>query len=209
MHERTRVLLVGPHDGQAGSESGFHYRMVYIEPTAIQNVLGGRPLPFVRDGLSRDPRLFAAAGVLLRDMNHRIEAFEWDDALFDLAHALETAAGRSAGSARRIIDYRSAERARSYLHAATDHIVTLQRLEDISGRDRWGLSRDFRLLFGTSPYRYWLMRRLEAVKTALRRGASPAQAALDAGFADQSHMTRHFSRTFGVSPSRWLRMLVA
>nr|WP_289624423.1 helix-turn-helix domain-containing protein [Sinorhizobium sp. 7-81] len=79
-------------------------------------------------------------------------------------------------------------------------------LEAISGRDRWGLNRDFRRLFGTSPYRYLVQRRLEAVKTDLRRGISPAEAALDAGFADQAHMSRHFKKAFGLSPGRWLRM---
>ncbi len=35
------------HDGEAGTEAGFHYRMVYIEPALIQKILGGRPLPFI------------------------------------------------------------------------------------------------------------------------------------------------------------------
>jgi hypothetical protein len=47
------------HDGEAGTEAGFHYRMVYIEPALIQKILGGRPLPFIPGGLSADPRLVA------------------------------------------------------------------------------------------------------------------------------------------------------
>ena len=84
--------------------------------------------------------------------------------------------------------------------------MTLERLEAVSGRDRWGLSRDFRRLFGTSPYRYLVQRRLEAVKADLRLGVGAAEAALAAGFADQAHMSRHFKKAFGVSPGRWLRM---
>jgi len=33
-----------PHDGQAGTDAGFHYRMIYVEPALIQQILGGRPL---------------------------------------------------------------------------------------------------------------------------------------------------------------------
>ncbi|MBW6194419.1 AraC family ligand binding domain-containing protein, partial [Pseudomonas aeruginosa] len=49
------------HDGEAGSQEGFRYRMLYVEPALIQQALGGRPLPFVRGGLSDDPRLIAAS----------------------------------------------------------------------------------------------------------------------------------------------------
>ncbi|MGE0424676.1 MAG: helix-turn-helix domain-containing protein [Reyranellaceae bacterium] len=30
-----------------------------------------------------------------------------------------------------------------------------------------------------------------------------ANAAVASGFADQSHMTRHFRRAYGLSPGRW------
>jgi hypothetical protein len=31
-----------PHDGQAGTEAGFHYRMAYLDPASIQQALGGK-----------------------------------------------------------------------------------------------------------------------------------------------------------------------
>ncbi|ASY67936.1 AraC family transcriptional regulator [Sinorhizobium fredii] len=193
------------HDGQAGSEHGFRYRMIYIEPAAIQSVLGGRPLPFIKGGVTSDPRLFAAVHALLPATDARIETLEFEDGLFELAHALEGAAG-GPSRATAAIDYRAAERARLYLHDLPHGTVTLESLEAISGRDRWSLSRDFRRLFGTSPYRYLVQRHLEAAKVGLRRGVPPAQAALESGFADQAHMSRHFKKAFGVTPGRWLRM---
>ena len=48
------------HDGEAGTEDGFQYRMIYIEPALIQKILGGKPLPFIPGGLSGDTRLFTA-----------------------------------------------------------------------------------------------------------------------------------------------------
>ncbi len=81
--------------------------------------------------------------------------------------------------------------------------ISLDDIEKNVGRDRWSLSRDFRLLFGTSPHRYMTMRRLEVVKSCLMYGESLTQASLIAGFFDQSHMTRHFLKAFGLTPARW------
>lgn len=69
---------------------------------------------------------------------------------------------------------------------------------------RRSLSHHFRSLFGTSPYRYLVMRRLGAVKALLRLGQTLADAAFEAGFSDQSHMARHFTKTFGITPGRWI-----
>lgn len=45
------------------------------------------------------------------------------------------------------------------------------------------------------------MRQLEQVRSMMRTGKSLAGAAMDAGFADQSHMTRQFRRAYGLSPT--------
>ncbi len=45
--------------------------------------------------------------------------------------------------------------------------------------------------------------RLELARTAIENGESLALAAADSGFADQSHMTRQFKRTYGMTPGRW------
>ncbi|VVD95672.1 AraC family transcriptional regulator [Pandoraea terrigena] len=192
------------HDGQAGTDEGFQYRMIYVEPALFQDVLGGRALPFLDGGVTTDPRLAAATATLLQHVGHALEPLEQSDALAELAHALAAVAGtpvrRSKGH------FLSARRARDYLHANCARVVTLAELEAATGRDRWSLSHDFRLFYGTSPYRYLTMRRLDAVRRMLLTGTSLADAAAAAGFADQSHMTRHFSKTFGLTPGHWLQV---
>jgi len=63
------------------------------------------------------------------------------------------------------------------------------------------------VLFGTSPYRYVTMRRLEHCRRRMLAGHHLADISIDAGFADQSHMTRQFVSNFGVSPGRWLKFI--
>jgi AraC-like DNA-binding protein len=42
----------------------------------------------------------------------------------------------------------------------------------------------------------------------IRTGKPLAEAALSAGFADQSHMSRMFKRTYGLTPAKWAAALV-
>ncbi|AZE64919.1 transcriptional regulator, AraC family [Pseudomonas synxantha] len=193
------------HDGRAGSDEGFKYRMIYVEPALIQQILGGKPLPFIPGGLSTDPRLHRASEVLLQNLECSIDPMQEQDAMYDLAQALSMASG--AIVSRKSFDYIAAERAREFIHSALGRSITLDEMADHAGRDRWALSRDFRLLFGTSPYRYLTMRRLDLVRQLLAQGQSLVDAAMTAGFTDQSHMTRQFRSTYGMPPSRWVKML--
>ncbi|MDT3232585.1 AraC family transcriptional regulator [Pseudomonas sp. rhizo25] len=193
------------HDGRAGSDEGFKYRMIYVEPALIQQILGGKPLPFIPGGLSTDPRLHRASEVLLQNLECSIDPMQEQDAMYDLAQALSMASG--AIVSRKSFDYIAAERAREFIHSALGRSITLDEMADHAGRDRWALSRDFRLLFGTSPYRYLTMRRLDLVRHLLAKGQPLVDAAMTAGFTDQSHMTRQFRSTYGMPPSRWVKML--
>jgi AraC-like DNA-binding protein len=193
-----------PHDGQAGTHEGFRYRMIYIEPALFQDVLGGKTLPFIDSGVSTDPRLYYALEVLLPRMSSPLQPLEQDEALAELALALAAVSDASPVSASRC--FASARRAREYLHAHLEQQVTLDELEQATGRERWRLIRDFRAFYSTSPYRYLTMRRLEVARKRMLQGCTLTDAAMGAGFADQSHMTRHFAKTYGMSPGRWLQI---
>ncbi|MGF6966775.1 AraC-like DNA-binding protein [Paraburkholderia sp. WC7.3g] len=193
------------HDGQAGTNDGFRYQMIYVQPAAIQQVLGGQALPFVEGGVTNDPRLFEATQTALRQLCADAEPLERDDAVAGLALALDSASG--ARSTRKSADFAAAQRAREYLLASCTRAVTLDELAAVSGQDRWSLSRDFRTFYGTSPYHYLVMRRLEAARAMMLRGVCLADTAAAAGFADQSHMTRHFRHAYGIPPARWLAMM--
>jgi AraC-like DNA-binding protein len=193
------------HDGMAGTDAGFRYRMAYIDPALIQNVLGGQPLPFISGGLSLDPRLYHASEAFVQSLEHPLETLEEQDALYDLAMALRAVGGKSRG--RKLLDYSSAERARAFILEHLHVSITLEMLEHVTGCERWSLSRDFRTLYGTSPYRFITLRRLDRFRGLILDGFKLVDAALAAGFHDQSHMTRHFTRCYGVPPLRWLERL--
>jgi AraC-like DNA-binding protein len=182
------------HDGQAGTDLGFRYRVAYIEPVKIQSVLGGRALPFLENGVSSDAMLYEAVLRLLGEYGHALNELEYEDAVYDIALALERLGQTSSVSLTRIkrFDYKAAEIARQFICDHQSQSISLDCLEHITGRDRYRLSRDFRALFGTSPYRYLLMRRLESAREMMLRGHSQTDIAIACDFADQSHMIRHF-----------------
>src|SRR5581483_11729507 len=104
---------------------------------------------------------------------------------------------------RAACDLAALARVRDFLDAEKTRVVTSAELEAIAGQDRYALARGFRAAYGTSPYRYLLMRRLDWVQAAIMAGRSLAEIALDAGFADQAHLTRMFKAAFGLSPAKF------
>lgn len=162
-------------------------------------------MPFIPGGISSDPRLLRAALPLLKDVSAHFAPLEEEDALYDLAQTLAAVGGQR--FRHRAFDYPAAERAREYIHACFAQNITLDTLANVCGRDRWSLSRDFRALFGASPWRYVMMRRLDFCRQRMLAGDNLADIAAHAGFADQSHMTRQFISRFGLSPGRWLKFV--
>lgn len=193
------------HDGQAGTDDGFHYRMIYVNPALVQGVIGGQPLPFIEQGITENARLKAAVSILLEQSNGYANSIEETDAMVALALALNAAAGNT--SARRAKDFSSTKLAHDYLLDAWNQAVSMEDLSIITGRDRWSLSRDFRMFYGTSPSRFLTLRRLDMARQKMLAGNSLVDVAATTGFADQAHMTRHFTQTFGISPGRWLRTI--
>jgi AraC-like DNA-binding protein len=189
------------HDGRAGDERAFRYRTLYLAPADIQAMLDGRPLPFVDGGVSANPGLRRAVLALLGDFDRPLTGLEFQDGLYDVATALERAARRPTPPA--IANRAAAIRARHYIEAHLDAAFSLADLEVATGHGRWQLSRDFRAMFGTSPYRYLVMRRLDGARGMLLAGHGIAEAAFGSGFADQSHFSRMFKRAFGLTPNLW------
>jgi AraC-like DNA-binding protein len=200
-----QILVLHPderHDGRAGTAEPFRYRTIYVEPAMLQRTLGGRPLPFIEGGVSTNVALRRAVVPLLEDLDRPLDELEYHDGLGALADALAAAAGEPPPLAT--ARYDATRRARAYLDAHWDRSVALAELEAVADQDRWQLSRDFRAVFGTSPYRYLILRRLDRGRSMLLAGRAIADVALTCAFADQSHFTRQFKRAFGVTPRAWL-----
>jgi AraC-like DNA-binding protein len=206
-----QVVVLHPdetHDGRAGTEEGFGYRIVYVEPSRLAEALRalrGRPspLPFVRGPVSTNPTLSQAVE---RAFGEPLESLAADSLVVDLAEGLMREA-QGGGVVAPRFDVAAVERARQFLDAERTRVVHSRELESITGLTRYDLARQFKVMFGTSPYRYLLMRRLDLARERMRRERSLAAVACDAGFADQAHFTRVFRAAVGLTPARYRALM--
>jgi AraC family transcriptional regulator len=84
--------------------------------------------------------------------------------------------------------------------------VSLSLIADEAGVHPVYLSRAFRKFYGCSPGEYARRLQVELAARLLREtDTPPSRVALDAGFADQSHLTRVFKLHTGQTPARFRR----
>ena len=195
------------HDGRAGTDQGFGYRTLYIEPRLIADALyaiGGRPaaLPFLREPITTNGRLIRAVETAFQFSQIPLLI---DTLSIELAQGLQEATTDGFYILSDRFDTRAIERAREYLDAHARRIVHSSELEKVTGLSRYELARQFKLKFGTSPYRYLLMRRLDFTRKQIDLGRSLVDLALEAGFADQAHFTRMFKSAFGLTPGAYAK----
>jgi AraC-like DNA-binding protein len=199
-----------PHDGHAATQGGFSYRMIYVDPAAIRAALdpeagGAHVLPFVAEVVSQDESIAAVLAEAFSGFPAPFDPLALDALLSSLADALAKRGRlprRPAVSPRRAV-----AQARDLLDAEYARSIESADLERATGLDRFSLARAFRAAFGTAPHRYLVARRVAAARRLIAGGAALAEAADACGFADQSHLNRHFKACMGVTPGRYARLI--
>ena len=88
-----------------------------------------------------------------------------------------------------------------YIQAHLDENMTLDALAQVAGMSRYHFIRRFKQTMNESPYHYLIGQRLEQAKQLLKVShLSIAEIAIACGFANQSHLTRHFKQRVGITP---------
>jgi AraC-like DNA-binding protein len=95
------------------------------------------------------------------------------------------------------------DRVREILSGRLTENVALVELAIETGVNRFSLLRAFSRAYGLTPHAWVIQERVRRSRDLLRAGRAPAEVAAAVGFADQSHLTRHFKRLVGVTPGRY------
>ena len=90
-----------------------------------------------------------------------------------------------------------------YIHEHSNQNLSLNEMAQQVHMSPYHFSRLFKQSTGLSPHLYLIHRRIQRAKRLLETTTlSIAEIAAQAGFADQSHLARHFKRQYGVPPSQ-------
>lgn len=102
---------------------------------------------------------------------------------------------------------RAVKRVKDCLKGRYAENVTLEELARTANLSPFHLIRVFRKEVGLPPHAYQTRLRLNHAKALLAQAATIGEAALNAGFFDQSHFTNHFRKVFGYPPGAHLKGL--
>ncbi|MDR3634467.1 MAG: AraC family transcriptional regulator [Isosphaeraceae bacterium] len=83
---------------------------------------------------------------------------------------------------------------------------TLEQMAAVARLSPYHFARQFKAATGLPPHQYVIARRVERAKRLLHEGElCLARVAAQAGFSDQSHLSRYFRRFIGVTPGQFRR----
>jgi len=202
------------HDGRPGTQDGFRYTIWYV------------PMDFVAGGVMGDgdparPSYFARPHVTDRRMAERFGLLSARLAQAP-AESMRTESlmraflgtmlrrhgerGQAATSASLDAGAAALARVRDYIRTFYARDLTVSDLAAVAGLSRTHLTRAFGAAYHLPPHVYLNAVRIGQAQALIRRGMPLTMVALECGFADQSHLTRRFKGSVGVTPSTWREM---
>lgn len=206
------TITVNPgevHDGRPLGEGGRAWRMLYLEPEVVAALAAE-----VHSGARGSAFEFHAPTVRDARLAAQVQA------LFDAA---TDTADHSAAPLLRVEEcllqvlgslLRPKEPPKPAASVATARAMmdddpaapwSLAQLAGEAGLSRYQLVRQFGQATGLTPHAYLMQRRLHQARQLMGAGTPLADVAAASGFADQSHLTRLFARSFGITPGAYVR----
>lgn len=202
------MILMDPdelHTGQANSEQGWQYRMLYLEPAFLEK-FSGLQAGWFRNVVQWDPLRAQVLSRLITDL------WQTDDDLIQhslLLNFVETFQlymqhERRSQQANRV----RFDLVRDYLHDNYMHHITLDNLAALVPLSRYHFLRQFKAHYHATPHQMLMAIRLWRAKQFLSAGMPAAQVAACCGLTDQSHLNRAFTQRYGTTPGRFQKQTV-
>lgn len=211
-HSTPANSLFIVHPGEVHSnqtETGCSFRSLYVEPVFIKQTTAGmtsytEPLPFFRNPILIDLDVKQQYLALHRALEMNANALECETALLEL---LATLLARFAEGPHAFevdgSEHVAVTRARDYIAECFEHNISLSELAALANLSPFHLHRVFTNQVGMSPHAFLVQVRVARSKKLIRSGMALSDVAQRVGFADQSHLNRHFKRLLKITPGQY------
>lgn len=197
-----------PHSGRMGRSDRWRYRALYLSEAALGDIvatLGLSALSYFTANRFADAALVRAFLALHRALDPPRDDVGARELLVGCFGALFR---RHGGGQRLPRAPRDRARVAAVVALMRDRHadrLTLDEMAASVGLTPFQLIGLFNRTLGITPHACLIQIRLEAAMRRLRARRPIAEAALAAGFYDQSALTRHFKRAYGITPQQYAR----
>jgi AraC-like DNA-binding protein len=205
------LVLFNPdddHDGCRGTPDGFRYTMWYVPAAFVASCVDGNRY-FSRPHVA-DRQLAEAFGTLSASLAQTpaesLRAESLMRAFLGTMLARHGERPQPGPGPSRAVGAAALARVKDYIRTYHAHDITVSDLAAVAGLSRAHLTRAFTAAYHMPPHVYLNAVRIAQAQALIRRGTPLATVALECGFADQSHLTRRFKGSVGVTPSAWQKM---
>jgi AraC-like DNA-binding protein len=191
-----------PHSTRMAGSRRWRFRSIYLAERGLSHVAALLDRPgtnYFTCNVFRDADLIG----IFRDLQ---EAFLTEDEAFQKQELLASAFGqlfqRHGADVPRAMrkDDTLLRRISAQMRDSHGDTLELDALAQNAGISVWQLIGLFKRGTGLTPHAYLTQIRLSAACRYLRRRFTIAEAAAAAGFYDQSSLTKHFKRSYGMTP---------
>jgi AraC-like DNA-binding protein len=202
-----QIITTNPgevHDGVPLQKHARRWRMVYMRPDVLAEMVGRESVELTRPVLD-DPLLHHVFDTLFRHWAPMpaagVNAMQEESLTHAVGLLVRHYGCEPPADERRVSMAAIRECLLDQLHAPP----TLAALAANAGLSRYQLVRQFSKAHGLPPFAWLQQHRLRRAQALIVKGLPLSDAALNSGFSDQSHLTRAFTRYLGFTPGAWQR----
>lgn len=206
------IILVNPdqlHDGHAATEGGWQYRAIYPLGSTLAHLLPEfnrreQDIPLFSEPVVSDYPLACHLRQLLHSLQHSDNSLQRESLFLTAMSQLMQKHAKGCNNIKHLgREPKAILQLCDYIQSHFADNISLDHLATLAGFNKFYLIRSFKKHLGIAPHAYQIQVRTRKARLLLQQGMSASNVAQATGFNDQSHLNRHFIRTFGTTPGRF------
>ncbi|WP_411990950.1 AraC family transcriptional regulator [Agarivorans sp. DSG3-1] len=208
------IILVNAdevHTGCSASEGGWSYQAMYPTPEQFEQLsqeLGIKPqgAPYFSQAVVEDALVANSLRNTIATLEHSSNRLLRESTVYSSLSLLLSrhSKTRPLSVLKKVADSKLSV-VKQFLDEQPEADVSLSELANLVNLSPCYLVKQFLKQYGIPPHAYQIQARLRLAKSFLRQGNKQLDVALDCGFHDQSHFSRHFKRALGITPGRYAK----